>query len=185
MEELTEAVVAAARAGEPAALSTVFSVLAPRVQAYLAVRGVEDPEGMTSEVFLQALPRLGTLRGGPSGLRTFVFSIAHARSVDEHRARVRRPRPVPYDPSMDDRRQASAEAELVGSLDANGLTSTLATLPEDQRIAITLRVVGDLSLDQTAALMGRSVGSVKQLQRRGLLRLRELITSGQLEVGQP
>ena len=31
------------------------------------------------------------------------------------------------------------------------------------------------SLEETAAVLGKSVGSVKQLQRRGLLRLRELI----------
>jgi len=40
---------------------------------------------------------------------------------------------------------------------------------------LSLRVVADLDLEQTAAVMERSVGSVKQLQRRALLALRALL----------
>ena len=38
-----------------------------------------------------------------------------------------------------------------------------------------LRVLADLSLEETAGVLGKSVGSVKQLQRRGLLRLRQIL----------
>jgi RNA polymerase sigma-70 factor (ECF subfamily) len=34
--------------------------------------------------------------------------------------------------------------------------------------------VGGLSIEQAAESMGRSAGAVKQLQRRGILKLREL-----------
>ena len=50
-------------------------------------------------------------------------------------------------------------------------------LNESQRTIITLRIIGDLSLEQTAAVTGKSVASVKQLQRRGLVRLRTLMAS--------
>ena len=48
-------------------------------------------------------------------------------------------------------------------------------LNEDQRTVVTLRIIGDLSLEQTATVTGKTVASVKQLQRRGLVRLRELM----------
>lgn len=44
---------------------------------------------------------------------------------------------------------------------------------------VMLRVLGDLSLEETAGVLGKSVGSVKQLQRRGLLRLRELMSESE------
>ena len=46
----------------------------------------------------------------------------------------------------------------------------LERLNEDQRSVITLRILGDLSIEQTAEVLGKSTGAVKQLQRRGLLR---------------
>jgi RNA polymerase sigma-70 factor (ECF subfamily) len=42
---------------------------------------------------------------------------------------------------------------------------------------VTLRIIGDLTLEQTAEVTGKTVASVKQLQRRGLLRLRELMAA--------
>jgi RNA polymerase sigma-70 factor (ECF subfamily) len=45
---------------------------------------------------------------------------------------------------------------------------------------VALRVLGDLSLEQTAAVVGKSTGAVKQLQRRGLLALRTLVESGEV-----
>jgi RNA polymerase sigma factor (sigma-70 family) len=57
----------------------------------------------------------------------------------------------------------------------DGVEALLDELGDDQRAVVMLRVVADLSLEQTAEVLGRSVGAVKQLQRRGLLRLRALM----------
>lgn len=168
--DLTDSTVADAVSGDTEAVSTVYRVLAPRVLGYLRARGVEDPEGLTNEVFLAVIPRLGSLSGGEAGLRTLVFSVAHARYVDETRRRARRPPAAPYDPELDDR--VSPSAEVVALAESSGLAGPLALLGEDQRSVIGLRVVADLSLDQTAEILGKSVGAVKQLQRRGLENLR-------------
>jgi RNA polymerase sigma-70 factor (ECF subfamily) len=40
---------------------------------------------------------------------------------------------------------------------------------------LILRVVADLSIDQIAEVMGRSSGAVKQLQRRGLIAVRQAL----------
>ena len=37
---------------------------------------------------------------------------------------------------------------------------------------LALRIIGDLTLDEVAAAIGRSQGAVKQLQRRALLALK-------------
>lgn len=172
MPGLSELEVASAVAGEPAALRRVYDVLSPALVAYLRSRGSEDPEGLTQDVFLALLPRLGQLHGGATGLRTLAFSLAHARLVDEMRRRATRPAVQPYEPSADPRSSASAEEQALSELRAVELYRLLAELNEDQRTVVALRVVAQLTLEETAEVVGKSIGAVKQLQRRGLLALR-------------
>lgn len=172
---ITDAVVAAARDGDTAAVSAIYCAFAPVVTGYLRAKGVADPEGVTSEVFLALLPRIGRITGGAEGLRTLIFSIAHARMVDEHRARARRPEPVSYDPGRDERTTGSAEDGAYAGLSTEWVCSVLGQLPADQRDVLALRIVADLSIEQVAKIMARSCGAVKQLQRRGLLALRTIL----------
>jgi RNA polymerase sigma-70 factor (ECF subfamily) len=180
MAELSDDVVSAARAGDPDAVGTVYTVLSPKVLGYLRARGVEDPDGLTSEVFLQVITKLGGLRGGPAELRTFVFSVAHARAVDEIRRRVRRPVSSPYEPELDLRVVSSAESDALAGASGQRVREVLDQLNDEQRAVITLRVLGDLTLEQTADVVGKSTGAVKQLQRRGLLELRALVERGEV-----
>jgi len=156
--------------------SAAYRQLSPRVLGYLRLHGVDDPESVTQDVFLALYPRLPAVIGGEDGVRTLTFSIAHARIVDHHRARGRMPALVPFEPDSDPRQVVSAEevhAAMVG--DQNTL-ALLRRLGDDQRQALTLRVVAELSLEETAQIMGRSVGSVKQLQRRALEALRSIVS---------
>ncbi|HET9501268.1 MAG TPA: RNA polymerase sigma factor [Marmoricola sp.] len=175
--ELTDEVVDAARAGDQDAWRQLYQLLAPRVFGYLRARGVEDPEGTTSEVFLAVLRALDDLTGGAQGLRTLTFSIAHARVVDDVRRRTRRPDLVAYDTADDVRTADPAEDAALTTVEANRALRHLGRLGEDQRTVVMLRILGDLSLQETAEVLGRSVPAVKQLQRRGLLALRDLMTA--------
>jgi RNA polymerase sigma-70 factor (ECF subfamily) len=49
----------------------------------------------------------------------------------------------------------------------------LDQLLPDQRDVLVLRVFGDLTVEQVAQALGKSPGAVKQLQRRGLLALKQ------------
>ena len=180
MTGLSDEGVAAAIEGDADALGTVYSVLSPQVLGYLRAHGSDDPEGLTNEVFLHVLRRLGGLVGGAAGLRTFVFSVAHARLVDDVRRRARRPVERPYEPGLDDRFEQSAESTALTLVDGSHLTEMLARLNDDQRSVITLRILGDLTIEQTAEVLGKSSGAVKQLQRRGLLTLRSLMDRGEV-----
>ena len=69
---------------------------------------------------------------------------------------------------------------MLSGADAHTLDAMLGLLNADQRSVITLRVLGDLSVEQTAEILGKSAGAVKQLQRRGLLALRSLMDRGEV-----
>jgi RNA polymerase sigma-70 factor (ECF subfamily) len=166
---------ARAQSGDPAAFEWIYSYLSPLVLGYFNGRGVEDPESLTQEVFLTVFTRLASVRGGLDSLRTFVFSVAHARHVDEVRRRARRPLLVSYEPEADFRTSASAESVALNRFGEGNTEELLLGLKEEYREVLLLRVVAGLSLEQVADVMGKSTGSVKQLQRRGLIRLKELV----------
>lgn len=163
--------------GDGDAFRTLYAALAPRVCSYLALRGADDAEGLTNEVFIQVLPRLATLKGGWSGLQALVFTVAHARAVDDVR---RRTRGATYELPEDHtelRNEPSAEAQAIDRIGSQQLVAVLSLLPEEQQSVIALRVMADLSVEQTAAVMSKSASAVKKLQQRALAALRGLLAA--------
>lgn len=172
---LTDDLLGAAQAGDTGALNRIYTELSPKILGYLAARGADDPEALTQDVFLSLFSKLPAITGGEQGLRTFAFSVAHARHVDETRKRSRRPALFSYDPSADERTTASAESSALNNLAAEGALKHLRGLNSDQSDVLALRIVADLPLDEVARVLGKSTGAVKQLQRRGLQKLKELL----------
>lgn len=175
----------AAVAGEGWALRVVYDALAPRVLGYLRSRGASEPEDLTSDVFLAVLPRLGTIEGGAAGLSALLFSVAHARLVDDLRKRSRRQPSVPYDPQTDTRMSPSAEDDAMEALGTSRVERLLADLAPDQRDVLTMRLLGDLTVEQCAASLGKAPGAVKQLQRRGLDALRRALAAEAIPLSGP
>ena len=175
-EDLDVAVAAAAR-GDASALRTIYEALSPKVCGYLTVRGVEDPEGLTNDVFIRVIPRLGELSGGWVGLRAFTFAVAHGRLVDELRTRGRRPWHEEYDAADDPRSHESAEAAALTRVATSEALDVLRLLPDDQRSVIVLRVLGELTMAETAAAIGRSEPAAKKLQAKALATLRGLLST--------
>jgi RNA polymerase sigma factor (sigma-70 family) len=179
---LTDDVVAAAGRGDGSAFRAIYESLAPAVLGYLKAKGVTDPEAVTSDVFIALLPKLDRVTGGAAGLRKLVFCVAHARLVDDFRERARRPQAVQYAPDADRRTVASAEESAQAALAIERVIEVLDILPVDQREVLLLRVVADLSVAQVAEIIGRSVGAVKQLQRRGLVAIRQALEVRQVSL---
>lgn len=170
-----ESVTSAASRGESAALHTLYDALAPRVCGYLRVRGSEDPEGLTNEVFVKVLPRVAEVTGGYRGLRALTFTVAHGLLVDELRHRARQPVLHEYDSARDRRTQSSAEELALDQLAEGTVLELLDLLPDDQRSVILLRFLGELSTYETATVMGRSQAAVKKMQAKALDALRRLL----------
>lgn len=164
-----------------ARFTAAYHQLSPRVLGYLRSHGVDDPEALTHEVFLALYQNFERITGGDDGVRTMTFSIAHARLVDHLRSRTVRPVGVPFEADSDPRRAPSAEDVVVETVGRHGALALLHALGDDQRDAVSLRVIAGLSLDETAQVMGRSVGAVKQLQRRALHSLRTSLGEGRDE----
>lgn len=165
--------IAAARRGESSGFDDIYRRLAGPVTAFARARGATDPEGITNDTFLRAFRSLDRFSGDADALRAWVFSIARNLVIDAHRAQQRRPREVWAPPPE----QSSPGAD-VEALDRIGRSDTMRRfdcLTEEQREVIVLRLVADLTLAETAEIVGRPVTAVKRLQARALRRLQKEI----------
>jgi RNA polymerase sigma factor (sigma-70 family) len=170
-----DAVLARARTGEAASFQCLYDDLAPPVAAYLRGRGVRDVEDVTSEVFLAVFTGLARFTGGQPEFRSWVFTIAHRRIVDQWRSAGRTPESVGWEERRDPRTAASAEEDALVRLGEDRVREMLAGLSDDQRDVLLLRILGDLTIDQVADALGKRSGAVKALQRRALASLRRAL----------
>ena len=174
-QQSLEPLVADALRGSQAAFGELYRLLAPAVLGYLRAQGTDEPEDLCSEVFIGVFRNLKTFSGGGVQFRSWVFSVAHHRIVDDRRRRARRPADVALDDSTIARplpAEADAGADAATAAAARMGTARVveicSMLAPDQRDVLLLRLVCDLTVDQVAELLEKSPGAVKALQRRAL-----------------
>jgi|RhiMethySRZTD1v2_1073278.scaffolds.fasta_scaffold123732_5 RNA polymerase sigma-70 factor (ECF subfamily) len=178
-------VLVAARRGDPLAFRELYDALAGRVCGYLSVHGASDAEDLTSEVFLRAFRGLERFEGNERQFRSWVFTIAHHLLLDDRRRRGARITTSAFDSDAANRvAGGDVEDEAIEHLRSEWVTDALAHLTPDQQTVVTLRVVGDLSVEQVAVVIGKPAGAVKALQRRGIAALRRNMAGAVGEVGE-
>lgn len=152
--------------GQVSTLPPFQALLDEHAAAVMAVLrgavGREGAEDCFQETFLAALrgyPKLEDSRN----LRGWLFTIAHRKAIDHHRARGRQPVPV-------------AEVGEVGVTDPEPdgeIWGLVGALPPKQRAAVTLRYACDLPHDEIAAALGCSPEAARRSLHEGIKRLRK------------
>ena len=166
-------VLAAAQAGAGWAFEVLYRDLSPVVTGYLRMHGAAEPDDLASETFIGVFTGLAGFSGDEDALRSWVFTIAHRRLIDDWRKRSRRPQVTDDESDLALLAGGDAEDDALIRVGTDDVHRMCAGLPDDQRSVLLLRVLADLTVEQVAGVMGRSVGSVKALQRRGLRTLRD------------
>lgn len=171
----------AAKAGAEWAWEELYAELGGPVTGYLRTRGAPDPDDLASEVFFQVARGINGFDGDESEFRSWVFVIAHRRLIDARRSESRRPETIVEPADERDERHTQGgdvEDEVMENLALAQMKEVLSGLTDDQCHVLTLRLIGDLSLEETAVAMGKRVGAVKSLQRRALANLKTQLESG-------
>jgi RNA polymerase sigma factor (sigma-70 family) len=165
----------AARTGADWAWAALYRELAPSILGYLRARGAGEPEDVTGEVFLQVVRDLRGFSGGEREFRAWVFVIAHHRLLDEGRRRSRRPVEVSADIDFGSSEPDEAETHVLTAAAEEQVRRVIGRLSPEQRDVVLLRVLGDLTVEEVARVVGKSPGAVKALQRRGLAAVRRAL----------
>lgn len=166
---------ASARAGDPNAYRTLFSLHATSIRAFARLRGAEDPDAVANTVMFDAFRGLSDFTGDLPAFKGWIFRIARNRLIDEHRMRQRRPEAWPTDSPPVVSAPSTTEDAVLADLAHSSLHPLLDQLTDEQREVLILRFVMDLSIEETAAALGVAQSAVKARQRRALAATRRLL----------
>lgn len=144
----------------------------PRVYGFHLRRcgSVGIAEDLTQETFTAAVAELKKERQVAEPM-SWIFGIARHKLLDHYR---RQARARPHEPT-DAGEVAATIAQDEG--DDRAIVA-LAAIPRDQRLALVLRHVDDLSVPEIAAALGRSVEAVESLLSRARAGFRRAYLEG-------
>ncbi len=169
------AALAEARAGSERGFAAVFTAFQPRLIRYLRAREPQRADDLAGETWLAVAAQIHRFEGTPGAFAAWVFTIAHHRLADHRRTGARR-RTQPVASVPDEHGGRSSEELGLDNLSAQRAADLIArSLPHDQAEVVLLRTLGDLSVADVAAVMGRTEGWVRVTHHRALERLRTVI----------
>jgi RNA polymerase sigma-70 factor, ECF subfamily len=148
----------------------VYEPLRPELYRYCRylTRSPWDAEDLVQDTLARAFATLGCLFQPPPNPKAWMFRVASNLWVD----RMRRAREVPGE-------LPERGAEPAPRADRDAASTLIACLSPQERAAVVLKDVFDLSLEEVADALSTTVGSVKAALHRGRGKLTE---SGSPEV---
>ncbi len=162
-----------ARNGDAYAFEELFTELQPRLLRFLRSQEPTVADDLAAEVWMAIAKGIARFDGDWSDFRAWAFAIARRRLADHRRTAVRRRTDVvaadvfELHPAGDE-----TEQEVLDRLSGQQAADLVASvLNGEQAEVVLLRVLGDLDVDQVAAIMQRSPNWVRVTQHRALQKL--------------
>jgi RNA polymerase sigma-70 factor (ECF subfamily) len=171
------ALIELAQGGDAEAFGQLYDRYVTGVFRYLYFRvgSTQLAEDLTAETFLRALRSLHTFEWKGKDFSAWLTTIA--RNLMNDHFKSRRVRSEFSTDTFPDRPDAGRgpEEDVLSSLSNEELMQAVSRLPDDQRDCVLMRFVQELSIAETAQVLGRSEGAIKQLQLRAVRSLAKML----------
>jgi RNA polymerase sigma-70 factor, ECF subfamily len=141
-------------------------------------RGQEDAEDATQEIFVDLWKSAARFDPTVASEATFIATIARRRLIDRRRRQARRTDTEQLPDAntlMAEATSTTASPEI--SADAALAARALSELRPEERTAVILSAYYGLSHEEIATSTGMPLGTVKTHARRGLIRVREILSA--------
>ncbi|MCA9903973.1 MAG: sigma-70 family RNA polymerase sigma factor [Anaerolineae bacterium] len=170
-----DTLLAGARNGSHESLRQIFDLYYDSIYQYIRLRVEDAPqaEDMASDVFVKLLDSLRKGKAPRQSLRGWLFKVAR-NAIYDHYGKRKRLTLIDLEewiPSEGD----EPELQFMQTLNAESLRAALRLLTDEQQEVLILRFGQMLSLQETAAIMGKHVNAIKALQFRATNALRRTL----------
>ena len=174
---------AALARGDKAALARLYDLLAKPLYS-LALRITQDSaeaQDVVQDVFVQLWKKAADYEPSRGSYFSWAATLTRNRALDRVRMRQRRSEIVQSAapdilPAADNHDLDSSDSLWLREK-ATAVRSALGSLPAEQKGAIELAFFNGLTQQEIAAQLGEPLGTVKARIRRGLLRLRDSLST--------
>ncbi|MGO4599007.1 RNA polymerase sigma factor [Terrabacter sp. 2RAF25] len=176
------ALVELAQGGDKEAFAQLYDSYVDTVFRYVLVRVANRSlaEDLTSETFLRAMRRIDSFTWQGKDIAAWFVTIARNLIADHVKSAKFRFEVATADMRDADERVDAPDTEVLTRLRDERLVEAIKGLGPDQAECITLRFLQGLSLADTAKVIGKSEGAVKQLQLRATRALRKSLEGVEL-----
>lgn len=174
------ALVELARGGDSEAFGLLYDHYQSSVYRFLfyRTRSSQLAEDLASETFFRALRSMSNFRWQGKDFGAWLMTIARNLATDHFKAGRTRLEFTTEDMGVHDDATEGPEAAVLAGLTNDILMGALKALPDEQRDCLVMRFLQGMSIAETAAVLGRSDGAIKQLQLRGVRNLAKLMPEG-------
>jgi RNA polymerase sigma-70 factor, ECF subfamily len=154
--------------------------------AYRFTGRFDEAEDLTQEVFLKVYRTLHSYRPESGALETWIVRVARNHFIDHYRKhKTERSQTGALEDHHESVVEATVRVETPGRAFERNEAATrihrmLALLPEEQREAVILRDLEELSYEEIADLLELPIGTVKSRINRGRIELARLARAGAL-----
>ncbi|HVS08033.1 MAG TPA: sigma-70 family RNA polymerase sigma factor [Candidatus Dormibacteraeota bacterium] len=156
------------RRGDQDAARSLYERYFDRIYNYVYARlgRAEDAEDLAIETMTKSLTRLDLFQDEGVAFSSWVYRIAHNATIDHYRRQGKMSLvSLEQAPPLE---SADPSELAVEQLSNDDLHVAIRDLTDEQQQVLILRFFQDLTANQVAAIMGKSVGAVQALQHRAL-----------------
>ena len=146
----------------------------------LALRMLRDPgaaEEVAQDTFFNVWRRAGSYKAPRGSVKSWLFSIAHNRTIDELRKRKRHYDRVRHGVDLSNKASESRDGDpaeyATAQFEGSRLKDALTTLRPEQREVLVLAYFGGLTHTEISKRLDQPLGTVKTRIRLGIRRLRD------------
>jgi RNA polymerase sigma factor (sigma-70 family) len=152
--------------------------------AYRFTGRADEAEDLTQEVFLKVYRTLHLYRPESGGLETWIVRVARNHFIDHYRKyKTEKVRTAPLEDHHDAVAEPTVRVETPADMldrreAAERVHRLLERLPQDQREAVILRDLEELTYEEISDVLKVPIGTVKSRINRGRIELARLLRAG-------
>ncbi|MGJ3237733.1 MAG: RNA polymerase sigma factor [Anaerolineae bacterium] len=164
-----------ARQGDKSAMTIIYRQYVDPIYQFCRLRlgNPQQAEDITSTVFTRFIQSITQGNGPDRHLRGWLFQVARHAIYDSYGKK--QPLPVETIGQWENLNSIDPEYEAYKTINADVLREHVAMLSNDQQDVLLLRFDQQLSIRETADILGKNENTVKALQFRAIKRLRDLL----------
>lgn len=173
----TNDLIAQAKRGDTEAFGQIHDQFVRRIFKFVRIKiqNQQEAEDVVQETFVKAYKGLASLKMEDLNFSAWLYRIAANTINDTFRKKYRTPEIMAIDENFDLPDTYSLQAEVAMHSDLEIVRASLKTLPPLYKQVLELRFLQDLTLDETAAVIGKNNLSVRLIQFRALKKLKIII----------
>lgn len=172
--------IAHAQQGDAAVIGELYERYHASIFRYLYYRvgDRQTAEDLTSEVFLRLIHSLPGFHPQKVSFQAWLFQIARNIVIDDYRKQS-----VRNHVELEEHLIAGTDDPsntIEANLTSESLRQALNKLSDEQRDVIVMRFVAGMPINEVAQALNKSEDSIKGLQRRALITLRDILTEWEI-----